>query len=426
MSDNELDNLFKEAAEGFKAPQDSSAWQDMASRLDQSVATTTVFWNWKSISVVGLVSVAVVLYLTLNDTDNLQSDQVALKQAVEEKALQKSVERSSPETNSTSSQRENEVSEASGKNESETQTAIAKRNSTPSATKAEVGNLEYSQGGERVVQNSKEYKNPVGVSDYQISSLALENSNSKSQPSATDGGTREVKENSQVVSDSLATQTKEQAEVLRDNAQPTDEKTKPQEKGNKFRPALGLKLTVAPDYTSVKSSTPDRLGFSYGLLLEYRFSNHWSIATGGIWTKKIYTAYDVEYSGYNADWVDGDCRMWDIPVNVYYTFTPGKSFSFYASLGFSSYLMNEENYIFYVETPYGVYDYPQQVKGENNEWFKTLNASIGMQLKLNNKLTLQFEPTLKAPLTGVGEGEVSLVSLGAFFNLRYDLPLNKN
>ena len=117
--------------------------------------------------------------------------------------------------------------------------------------------------------------------------------------------------------------------------------------------------------------------------------------------------------------------MWDIPINVYYNFPSRKQFSFYASAGLSSYLMNEENYVFYVESSYGTYDYPMQVKGENNEWFKTLNVSAGMQYRMNRIFSLQFEPTLKAPLAGVGEGEVSLVSLGAFLNLRYEIPFNK-
>jgi hypothetical protein len=47
MSDDELDKLFKEAAEGLNAPQDSSAWQDMLRRLDKRPMPSG-FWNWKT------------------------------------------------------------------------------------------------------------------------------------------------------------------------------------------------------------------------------------------------------------------------------------------------------------------------------------------------------------------------------------------
>ncbi len=446
MSDNELDNLFKEAAEGFKAPQDQSSWQDMANRLDQ--ATTTSFWNWKSIStmaVVGVVSVSVILYLLTYESDIPKTKEIATNQAVEgvEGVTQeKPASNTLAETNSTSSHSEEAVVNASNSKASDTRTATAtKENLNNPVSQATVGGTGNSHQSEKVNQHRNESRNPGQATTEKISSpvavqvtgpeaqvgssLESKSNTAQSQPPVAQKETTRGEENIQVMNDSLIKQSENEKEVKKDSALTKEEKAKPEEKRTNFIPTLGVKLAIAPDYTSVQSSTPDGLGFGYGVLLEYRFSDHWSVATGGIWTKKIYTAYDVEYSGYNADRVDGDCRMWDIPVNIYYTFTPGKSFSFYASLGLSSYLMNEENYIYYVETPSGVYDYPQQVKGENNEWFKTLNASVGMQLKLNNKLTLQFEPTLKAPLAGVGEGEVSLVSLGAFFNLRFDIPLNK-
>ncbi|HEU5290499.1 MAG TPA: outer membrane beta-barrel protein [Cyclobacteriaceae bacterium] len=245
-------------------------------------------------------------------------------------------------------------------------------------------------------------------------------SSSKQSPSSAKG----TKGQSVVAGDSLRKtdelEKETSSEKISDKAEPEVKEEKPA-----FN-RLAIKLAVAPDYTTVESATPKGLGINYGVLLEYRITNHWSVATGGIWSKKIYSAYDVEYSGYNADWVDGDCRMWDIPINVYYNFTSKKAFSFYASVGLSSYIMNEENYVYYFETPRGTYDYPMQVKGENNEWFKTLNVSAGIQFNIRKQFSLQFEPTLKAPLAGVGEGEVSLVSLGAFINLRYEIPFNKS
>jgi hypothetical protein len=94
-------------------------------------------------------------------------------------------------------------------------------------------------------------------------------------------------------------------------------------------------------------------------------------------------------------------------------------------MGFSSYIMLSEDYVYHVDNPYGSDVYYQSVSRENNEWFKILNASVVLQKRLNDKFSLELEPYLKAPLAGVGEGEVSLVSLGAFFNVRYDIPLQK-
>jgi hypothetical protein len=113
--------------------------------------------------------------------------------------------------------------------------------------------------------------------------------------------------------------------------------------------------------------------------------------------------------------------MWDVPVMLYYTFSPERTWSVYAGLGASSYLMSKENYIYYVEGGYGnVYTYEQTIRGKNNEWFSMLNLSIGLNKQLNTRWAIQLEPFYKAPLAGVGEGDVSLASFGAFFNLKYN------
>ena len=131
--------------------------------------------------------------------------------------------------------------------------------------------------------------------------------------------------------------------------------------------------------------------------------------------------------GYDYDVTElyGDCRVIDIPVNVYYSIFPERSFSIKAGIGFTSYIMLQEDYTYYVDNPYGQDEYTQHVEHENNEWFKMLNVSVIFQKRLSSRFNLELEPFLKAPLAGVGEGEVSLVSMGAFFNLRFDIPITK-
>ena len=87
--------------------------------------------------------------------------------------------------------------------------------------------------------------------------------------------------------------------------------------------------------------------------------------------------------------------------------------------------MLSEDYTYHVNGQYGPSEYNQNIDHENNEWFKVMNLSVIVQKRLNNQFSLELEPFLTAPLAGVGEGEVSLVSLGAFFNLRFDIPITK-
>ena len=188
---------------------------------------------------------------------------------------------------------------------------------------------------------------------------------------------------------------------------------------------------VSPDFSSVNYFSASKSGINYGALAGYTFNSRWSVYTGIISSKKLYTSKDIEKSyasgghNYPVKKLDGDCRIIDIPVNVYYSFFPERSFSLKVGLGFSSYLMRMETYNYCVDN-YGTNAfYEQRVEGENNEWFKILNFSVMAEKKLSNRLSAEFEPFVKAPLAGVGEGKVSLVSMGAFINLKFDLSNNK-
>ena len=543
MSDNELDNLFKEAADGFKPPNDTSAWADMSAKLDQAAVVTTSFWNWKTISSTVLVGVAVVvlvLYVSLPDStsvsesnpksiasSNSEVTQPNEKAAADIKSVDSKSAVSNHEANSATQilkKENNRAAEVSNQNKNDKAAVDNSKSSTsasivqdktvhsknlneqkikssaqsPTVTQASKATNSGAEST-RIVSSRNKNKNgntkaesvtvtlsgvavtekitdPTSAGNVVAGESGLNKAEanegaSKSSPASAsvtadpekasdEAGAETIKKGvfaekvlepnnsgNVAVSESNTNQasvsskgSKNQSMLVADDSvkkqvdqneveklsDKTSEQAEPEKKEAKSTfNRFAIKLAVAPDYSTVKSATPNSLGINYGVLFEYRISKHWSVATGGIWSKKIYSAYDVEYSGYHADWVDGDCRMWDIPMNVYYNFPSSKAFSFYASVGFSSYLMNEENYVYYVETSYGTYDYPKQVKGENNEWFKTLNISAGMQFRMSQQFSLQFEPTLKAPLAGVGEGEVSLVSLGAFFNLRYEIPFKQ-
>jgi hypothetical protein len=539
MSDNELDNLFKEAAEGFKAPKDPSAWDAMSKRLDSAGVGTAGFWNWKTISgasLAGVTGVALLIYFTTTNVkpeDAIAVTSNSSNQAKEviggkpagstpsESVIKSNASESDKKTLNNSPEEKNKNAAAEGSISLESKRVIEKNNPDQTKPIKASTNPPESQKAQDLDQLkvSKNLKEPVKanvINKESASKKGIANSvapkdesrsvkNVLAQVASAEKSSDQVKTQKELISDKavskdentkVATEEKQTSEEQKDQTElkqpitvgsenaavmkkqegqklvrsdkaiensdarvaspasnkpevilvsPDTAKTKElkdsatkeetlasekKEEKNKEEKVkstgLSLKVAIAPDYSSVGSVTPSGLGYGYGMLFEYRFSSHWSVATGGIWEKKIYSAKAVEYNGHKADRVDGDCRMWDIPVNVYYSFAPARRVSFYTGVGFSSYIMNKENYVLHYDGgAYGSYDYPLEVKGENNEWFKMLNVSIGMQLRLNNVLSLQVEPTLKAPLAGVGEGEVSLVSLGAFFNVRFDIPIKK-
>lgn len=194
-----------------------------------------------------------------------------------------------------------------------------------------------------------------------------------------------------------------------------------------MRDKLFIKLTLSPDFSSIDYGKPGKPGVNAGLMVEYFIINNLSASSGAIWSRKIYSTKNPEttYSlgGYysKVDLLDGDCRVLDIPLNLTYYFTSQRRVQFFVTAGVSSYVMLQEKYGYTVSVNNYSRHYEESYRNENNEWFSMLNLSIGVQRKISNRISLQAEPFLKAPIAGVGEGKVNLMSTGIFGSIKYKL-----
>lgn len=444
MSDDELDKLFKEAADGFSAPQDSSAWQDMLKRLGKRPMPAG-FWNWKTVSTaafIGLTGVGLVWYTTAENssepmtenvmpsTNNIEIENKDNKPSGED-ATVLSIENSTPGIAPKESTQRSPTSQANNpKLNSAIKEALPLTNSTAIVDLRDEQNDQVIKPVEIIEDGNA---SPVSALAPLSVSVASPNSAEVGQQEQTKMSAPVFSDQStdSVSLDSAANSIRQK--MLKDSAQVMvkneEQKDNKEGKGSGF----SIKLAVAPDFSSVNYYTPpDKSGFNYGVLLGYSFNNRWSVYSGAIYSKKIYSTDEIDEpyttsGGYDYEVTElyGDCRVIDIPVNVYYTFFPERSFSIKAGLGFTSYIMLQEDYTYYVINPYGPDEYRQSISNENNEWFKMLNVSVMLQKRLSNRFYLEFEPFLKAPLAGVGEGDVLLVSMGAFLNLRFDIPISR-
>ena len=203
--------------------------------------------------------------------------------------------------------------------------------------------------------------------------------------------------------------------------------------------ALKIGLQYAPDYTNVPSGPSNGTSNNIGITIGYEFANRWSINSGIIYTKKNYGANADDFhaaiigGGYppsKLEYVKGNCGMWEIPLSIRYDFATTRKNSFFASLGLSSYLMKKEEYTFYMEynTGWGTFIAPKGPYSYNNGNLYLLSIasiSAGMEHQFSKGFSLQVEPFMKIPLTGVGLGNLQLNSYGVSFSLRYAPVLNR-
>lgn len=442
MSDNELDNLFKEAAEGFTPPPDPSAWKQMASMLDKTPLKPAGFWNWKTISGItatGLIAVTAIWFGVRNeDAGNTKTTGQYGYNNATQGVVQEQKEQSNPtgdENLAEAKSLENKsthpgaVGAGAGKDDKPASASGKVQHQQSQRLKNLSVNNELSDASDDSGQSSRIAHNEASQALQQLATTT-----SASLPVADDKvlvrGQSESERSmvpAAIVKPDSVNQTGEPAAA--DSVQNEGPKEEHKHKNGAMR--LSVKATVSPDFSSINFFSAGKTGINYGLLAGLSFNNRWSVYTGVISSRKLYDTKDVSgnytFDGhdYSMKEIDGDCRIIDIPLNVYYTFFPDRSFSLRAGVGFSSYIMQTENYRYLVDY-YGndVY-YRKNVEGKNKEWFKMMNISLLVSKRLSNRLSAEFEPFVKAPLAGVGEGKVSLVSMGAFINLKYDLLILK-
>jgi len=185
-----------------------------------------------------------------------------------------------------------------------------------------------------------------------------------------------------------------------------------------FSDKLAVTVSAGSDVSFIEINKAGKLKPAYGAGLSYAVGKHITIASGLYVSKKIYTAtpYQYKFTGYvnpGLKEIGADCKIFEIPVSVYYNFKQVKNHSWLAGVGLSSLLMKRETYDYRYEMPGGQpYSYEKTVTNENKHYFSVLTLSGGYQYKLNNRFSFIAEPYVKIPLTGIGVGKIKLNSTG--------------
>lgn len=166
--------------------------------------------------------------------------------------------------------------------------------------------------------------------------------------------------------------------------------------------------------------------FQYGVTAGYAFSKHWSVRSGFLAARKIYTAapsdyhppYDLMQYYPGIQKIDADCYVIEIPLTAVYSFATSKKQNWFVSTGLSSYLMKEETYEYYYKNAAGQMEKrTRNFENENSHLFSIFNFSGGYKYQFSNRIFLMAEPYLKIPLSGVGYGNVKLNSAGVLFTV---------
>ena len=192
---------------------------------------------------------------------------------------------------------------------------------------------------------------------------------------------------------------------------------------------FNIGVGYSPDFSTVGIGNFVSPGSRWIVAAEYAISNRFLLNTGYTMVNNKYEAYGEDYhapsrywkKGIIADEAYGECKMIDVPLNLRYTaLIKGKSRVF-ISAGASTYFVQKEDYYFH---------YDQEDPELPDHWgtekmtiypFGIINFSAGYQYFFTGKSSLQIEPFIKVPTTGIGWGKVDLYTMGVFFMYKYHI-----
>jgi hypothetical protein len=186
-------------------------------------------------------------------------------------------------------------------------------------------------------------------------------------------------------------------------------------------------LLAGPDLSTVKSQDVKHAGSNVGVLFGLYLGHHLSIETGFIHTeKKYYTSGEYFKSGLlsppdrdDLKSVNTSSNFLEVPITLRYDLVQKKQYKIFINGGFSSYFTSNEKYEFIFQRPYGYEVRFAESDNLCNNIFSIVNLSAGLELRLNARNALRFEPYLKLPLSGIGAGSLPVTSSGLYINFTH-------
>lgn len=188
-----------------------------------------------------------------------------------------------------------------------------------------------------------------------------------------------------------------------------------------FKKELYLGVLAGGDFSKVKSMAFNKVGFSAGIVGEYKFAKRWSLQTGFIVNRKNYSGEGVDFNmnkvgttmtGMTIEHFASHSTIVEVPLTAKYYLSRKPDHHFFIMAGIASYAMTTE------ENKYDVMHNGQHekfagyYKANNYRALAAATFSLGYQKKFTSNSAISVAPYFNAPLGGVGVGKLPVTSAG--------------
>ena len=181
-----------------------------------------------------------------------------------------------------------------------------------------------------------------------------------------------------------------------------------------------LGLMVGAESSFVNIGNLSAVNWHFGGLIEYRFRGKYSVNLGANYSRKSYKAGEGEYVPPIGFWTraiapqstEATTRILQVPILFGFYPKASDQSGFYVQAGLTSYFMLKERYAYNYDLPDPDLRRKWGTKNQFNHWLGIGQLSIGYNLLLGNMTSLQIEPYIQIPFSGVGHGNVKVWSIG--------------
>ena len=450
-SQKEIDNLFQEGSEQYPFEYNEEAWKDLERMLDKEERDRSLIW-WFS----GLLGILILLgssyfFLSKEKHTELEQEQVLLTEPEVSVASNSSIlETQSPtpsdkeDSQSTivdniqQIEKQNKSAVTTEKKSSILRSEIQKRlSTTTSRSKTQIDNnrlIEFEETLEKEKSIPTILKRESQVITSTTADLKEENT---ADIGIIEENTADLKGSPGTISllDKLPLSALKEVEIPEsftyDKLQTIQEVNQKKRKDN----FLSIGLLASIESNTVKETDFCVPRWKIGLHADYHFGKRFNTSIGINYINKEYVAQGASYEAPKGFWsksatsgkvvipetVKANCDVLEIPISFSFFPKGYRNKGFYISAGLSSFIMLTEAYQFrYTELEA---DLKQGWKGQNEHQhlFSEAELALGYHLPFANHTSLLFGPYVQLPITGIGHGNIDVLSIGFTAKYRFHI-----
>lgn len=399
--DDDIDEVFRRAAEDYPLNTDSAEWNEVLKKLSADDPEKTIVIPANKKNYKRLLLLLLLLPVTWIGYEYFHPNNNNLKNSIADKHVSKNSVSSTTQLNKTTSENINlqqpAVLQALPVNN---QAFIYKGNKI---------NIHYKQKARiRLVQSAPQTNNTIPDQ-----SSTLEDVNKKEGTTIIVNNENGI--NKTGIENIIITRQDDKKE---NNTTPVPAKTKNQKPTKEHGIYAGV--FFSPDISTVKFQSIKKTGIAIGLVVGYQFNKKLSLETGVAWNKKYYYTNGDYFSTKNIvlpanakiTKLDGVCKMIEVPVTVRYNFRSSVKTNLSVSGGVSAYIMKNESYDYTIDRTGVQYPRKADYKNSSTNLLAVATIGFGYNRSLGKGATLRLEPYIKIPVTGVGIGKLPIMSSG--------------